>query len=184
MPCRTTPATAVALSRHGTRGRNDLPRSQQKPAGNGQQQPAQKGATRFATAQSTRRPSGTPSRLANIPTRSRISGKDYEADLLSLDVELLKVQKWVKEAGEKIVLIFEGRDAAGKGGTIKRFMEHLNPRGARIVALEKPSEREKTQWYFQRYIQNLPSGGEIVFLRPLLVQSRWRRTRHELLHAQ
>jgi polyphosphate kinase 2 len=92
-----------------------------------------------------------------------MSGKDYEADLLALDAELLKVQKWVKDAGEKIVLIFEGRDAAGKGGTIKRFMEHLNPRGARIVALEKPSEREKTQWYFQRYIQNLPSGGEIVF---------------------
>jgi polyphosphate kinase 2 len=97
------------------------------------------------------------------PYKTRMSGKDYEQDLLALDVELLKVQKWVKDAAEKIVLIFEGRDAAGKGGTIKRFMEHLNPRGARIVALEKPSDREKTQWYFQRYIQNLPSGGEILF---------------------
>jgi polyphosphate kinase 2 len=80
-----------------------------------------------------------------------------------LQVELLKLQNWVKETGERIVVLFEGRDAAGKGGTIKRFMEHLNPRGARIVALEKPNERERTQWYFQRYIENLPSGGEIVF---------------------
>ena len=75
----------------------------------------------------------------------------------------LKVQSWVKENNERIVILFEGRDAAGKGGTIKRFMEHLNPRGARVVALEKPSDRERTQWYFQRYIENLPSGGEIVF---------------------
>ncbi len=80
-----------------------------------------------------------------------------------LQVELLKVQSWVKANNERIVILFEGRDAAGKGGTIKRFMEHLNPRGARVVALEKPSERERTQWYFQRYISNLPSGGEIVF---------------------
>ena len=97
------------------------------------------------------------------PYKSRMSGKEYEHELLELNIELLKVQNWVKESNERIVLIFEGRDAAGKGGTIKRFMEHLNPRGARIVALEKPSEKEKTQWYFQRYIQNLPSGGEIVF---------------------
>jgi polyphosphate kinase len=72
------------------------------------------------------------------------------------------VQEWVKARGEKIVLLFEGRDAAGKGGTIKRFMEHLNPRGARVVALEKPTERERTQWYFQRYVEQLPAGGEIV----------------------
>jgi polyphosphate kinase 2 len=70
----------------------------------------------------------------------------------------------VKESGEKVIVIFEGRDAAGKGGTIKRFMEHLNPRGARVVALEKPNDRERTQWYFQRYVENLPAGGEIVFL--------------------
>ena len=80
-----------------------------------------------------------------------------------MQVELLKVQDWVKATGQKIVLLFEGRDAAGKGGTIKRFTEHLNPRGARVVALDKPTNREQTQWYFQRYIQHLSFGGEIVF---------------------
>lgn len=80
-----------------------------------------------------------------------------------MQIELLKVQSWVKETGQRVVILFEGRDAAGKGGTIKRFMEHLNPRGARIVALEKPSEQEKGQWYFQRYIQHLPTEGEMVF---------------------
>jgi polyphosphate kinase len=97
------------------------------------------------------------------PYQSRISNKTYESEMEDLQVELLKVQSWVKTNNERIVILFEGRDAAGKGGTIKRFMEHLNPRGARVVALEKPSERERTQWYFQRYIANLPSGGEIVF---------------------
>jgi len=77
-------------------------------------------------------------------------------------VELLKLQAWVKETGARVVILFEGRDAAGKGGTIKRFMEHLNPRGARVVALEKPSEVERGQWYFQRYVQHLPTRGEIV----------------------
>jgi polyphosphate kinase 2 (PPK2 family) len=77
-------------------------------------------------------------------------------------VELLKLQAWVKDTGQRVVILFEGRDAAGKGGTIKRFMEHLNPRGARVVALEKPSEVERGQWYFQRYIQHLPTRGEIV----------------------
>ena len=79
-----------------------------------------------------------------------------------LQIELLKLQNFVKEKGLKVLIIFEGRDAAGKGGTIKRVTEHLNPRGARIVALEKPSDVEKTQWYFQRYVQHLPSAGEIV----------------------
>jgi polyphosphate kinase 2 len=78
-------------------------------------------------------------------------------------IELLKVQNWVKETGQRLVILFEGRDAAGKGGTIKRFMEHLNPRGARVVALEKPTEAERGQWYFQRYVQHLPTAGEIVF---------------------
>jgi len=82
---------------------------------------------------------------------------------MRLRLELLKAQTWIKAEGEKVVVLFEGRDAAGKGGTIKRFMEHLNPRGARVVALEKPVERERTQWYFQRYIEQLPAGGEIVF---------------------
>ena len=98
-----------------------------------------------------------------FPYSDRLSNQAYEAELARLNVELLKAQNWVKETGEKVMLIFEGRDAAGKGGTIKRFNEHLNPRGSRIVALEKPNDRERSQWYFQRYVQNLPSGGEIVF---------------------
>jgi len=87
---------------------------------------------------------------------------DYERQLSFLQIELLKLQNHVKEKGLKILMIFEGRDAAGKGGTIKRITEHLNPRGARIVALEKPSDKERTQWYFQRYVKHLPSAGEIV----------------------
>ena len=87
---------------------------------------------------------------------------EYEQQLTKLQIELLKLQNHVKEKGLKILMIFEGRDAAGKGGTIKRITEHLNPRGARVVALEKPSDIERTQWYFQRYTQYLPSAGEIV----------------------
>ncbi len=87
---------------------------------------------------------------------------EYEEELQKLQIELLKLQKHIKEQGLKVLIIFEGRDAAGKGGTIKRITEHLNPRGARVVALNKPSDVEKTQWYFQRYVQHLPSGGEIV----------------------
>lgn len=86
----------------------------------------------------------------------------YEKEKFRLQVELLKLQAWVKETGQRVVIVFEGRDAAGKGGTIKRFMEHLNPRGARVVALEKPSQTELGQWYFQRYVQHLPTAGEIV----------------------
>ncbi|MCC6532998.1 MAG: polyphosphate kinase 2 [Burkholderiales bacterium] len=96
------------------------------------------------------------------PYRNLLSRKSYEKQKYRLQVELLKLQAWVKETGQRIIILFEGRDAAGKGGTIKRFMEHLNPRGARVVALEKPSEVERGQWYFQRYIQNLPTRGEIV----------------------
>jgi len=96
------------------------------------------------------------------PYQSRIPNKMYLEQMQRLQVELLKAQSWIRGTGEKIVILFEGRDAAGKGGTIKRFMEHLNPRGARIVALEKPSERERSQWYFQRYVEHLPSAGEIV----------------------
>ncbi|MCP4970129.1 MAG: polyphosphate kinase 2 [Arcobacter sp.] len=87
---------------------------------------------------------------------------EYEQELRKLQIELLKYQNYVKENRLKVLMIFEGRDAAGKGGTIKRITEHLNPRGARVVALEKPSDIEKTQWYFQRYVQHLPSAGEIV----------------------
>ena len=86
----------------------------------------------------------------------------YEAELKTLQIELLKMQNYIKDTGQKVLMIFEGRDAAGKGGTIKRITEHLNPRGARVVALDKPSDIEKTQWYFQRYVQHLPAAGEIV----------------------
>ena len=96
------------------------------------------------------------------PYRRKLQRAVYENQKALLQVELLKAQRWVKEQGEKIVVLFEGRDAAGKGGTIKRFMEHLNPRGARVVALEKPTEEERGQWFFQRYIKNLPTAGEIV----------------------
>ena len=96
------------------------------------------------------------------PYLNLMSRKNYEKQKYDLQVELLKLQSWVKETGAKVIILFEGRDAAGKGGTIKRFMEHLNPRGARVVALEKPTEEEKGQWYFQRYVKHLPSKGEIV----------------------
>jgi polyphosphate kinase len=96
------------------------------------------------------------------PYDERMSREEYDSAKRLLQIELLKLQYWAKDTGSRIVLAFEGRDAAGKGGTIKRFMEHLNPRGARIVALEKPSKRESTQWYFQRYVAHLPAAGEIV----------------------
>jgi len=96
------------------------------------------------------------------PYKNLMSRRSYEREKYRLQVELLKLQAWVKETGQKVVILFEGRDAAGKGGTIKRFMEHLNPRGARVVALEKPTETERGQWYFQRYVQHLPTAGEIV----------------------
>jgi polyphosphate kinase 2 len=96
------------------------------------------------------------------PYKERLSREAYEREKRLLQIELLKLQAWVKRTGERVVVLFEGRDAAGKGGTIKRFMEHLNPRGARVVALDKPSEREVTQWYFQRYVAHLPAAGEIV----------------------
>ncbi|MBS1171315.1 MAG: hypothetical protein H6R12_145 [Proteobacteria bacterium] len=101
-------------------------------------------------------------RDGGYPYRNLMSRKNYEKQKYRLQVELLKLQAWVKETGQKVVILFEGRDAAGKGGTIKRVMEHLNPRGARVVALEKPSEIERGQWYFQRYVQHLPTNGEIV----------------------
>ena len=97
------------------------------------------------------------------PYPTKLSRKKYERDKAELQVELLKMQRWVGETGQRIVMLFEGRDAAGKGGTIKRFMEHLNPRGASLVALSAPSDRERGQWYFQRYVEHLPTSGEIVF---------------------
>jgi polyphosphate kinase 2 len=103
------------------------------------------------------------SKEERLPIWVKKSVLEYENELKELQIELLKLQNHVKEKGLKVLMIFEGRDAAGKGGTIKRITEHLNPRGARIVALEKPSDVEKTQWYFQRYIKHLPSASEIVF---------------------
>ncbi|WP_436523693.1 polyphosphate kinase 2 [Actinoplanes sp. HUAS TT8] len=98
----------------------------------------------------------------DYPYGERLSRQQYDHHKRLLQIELLKLQNWCKDTGERLVILFEGRDAAGKGGTIKRFMEHLNPRGASVVALEKPNQRESTQWYYQRYIKHLPSAGEIV----------------------
>ena len=109
-------------------------------------------------------PDGTPvdTWREDYPYEERLSRDVYEREKRLLQIELVKLQNWVKDTGQKIVIIFEGRDAAGKGGTIKRFTEHLNPRGARVVALEKPTENERTQWYFQRYVTHLPHAGEIM----------------------
>jgi polyphosphate kinase len=95
------------------------------------------------------------------PYDTEMSTRAYEAQMLDLQRELLKAQRWIEESGAKVVILFEGRDAAGKGGTIKRYMEHMNPRTARVVALAKPNERERTQWYFQRYVAHLPAAGEL-----------------------
>ncbi|MFE5792257.1 polyphosphate kinase 2 [Streptomyces sp. NPDC056503] len=109
--------------------------------------------------------SGAPIRTwrENYPYERKLRRAEYERAKRILQIELLKLQRWVKETGARLVVICEGRDAAGKGGTIQRFTERLNPRGARIVALDKPTEREAGQWYFQRYVAHLPAAGEIVF---------------------
>src|SRR3954452_1932572 len=109
-------------------------------------------------------PDGTPvdTWREGYPYEERMTREEYDHAKRLLQIELLKLQYWAKDTGNRLILAFEGRDAAGKGGTIKRFMQHLNPRGARIVALEKPSKRESTQWYFQRYVEHLPAAGEIV----------------------
>ncbi len=99
----------------------------------------------------------------DYPYSERMPRKAYDKELDALQIELAKLQHWVKDSGARIAIVFEGRDAAGKGGTIKRFRENLNPRGARVTALPKPTDKEATQWYFQRYIDHLPAGGEIVF---------------------
>ena len=109
-------------------------------------------------------PDGTPvdTWKEGYPYDKRMSRREYEMTKRLLQIELLKMQSWVKDTGQRICMLFEGRDAAGKGGTIKRLMEHLNPRGATVVALTKPTEKEKGEWYFQRYVAHLPSEGEIV----------------------
>ncbi len=98
----------------------------------------------------------------NYPYDELMTRNDYDVEKYLLQIELLKFQYWAQDTGRKFVVLFEGRDAAGKGGTIKRFTEHLNPRGARVVALTRPSEREEGEWYFQRYLRHLPTSGEIV----------------------
>ena len=100
-----------------------------------------------------------------VPARAkRMPKRAYEKELERLQIELVSMQQWVIDTGARVVVIFEGRDAAGKGGAIKRVMQYLNPRSARVVALPTPSEREKGQWYFQRYIERLPTTGEIVLM--------------------
>jgi polyphosphate kinase 2 len=129
-------------------------------------------AARMSHSLGLPKPSGSPRRTSDelsenwrsggYPYKSKMLRKDYERAKFVLQTELLKLQQWVKEANQRVIILFEGRDAAGKGGAIKRMMEHLNPRGARVVALEKPSDVELGQWYFQRYVQHLPTVGEIV----------------------
>ena len=99
----------------------------------------------------------------SYPHRSRMGRKSYELEMALLQIELVKLQTWVRETGARIAIVFEGRDAAGKGGTIERFRMNLNPRAARVVALSKPSETERSQWYFQRYISHLPAAGDMIF---------------------
>ena len=118
------------------------------------------------------KPPGKPRKTSNAladdwrdggyPYKYKMLRKDYEREKFVLQTELLKLQKWVRDAQQRVIILFEGRDAAGKGGAIKRFMEHINPRGARVVALEKPSDVERGQWYFQRYVEHLPTYGELV----------------------
>lgn len=99
----------------------------------------------------------------SYPHQERLARKVYEGQLAKLQIELVKMQAWAKESGSRVAIVFEGRDAAGKGGTIKRFRENLNPRGARVVALSKPTEKEMGEWYFQRYIKHLPTAGGMTF---------------------
>lgn len=106
---------------------------------------------------------GAPVLGPDYPYDERLKKRQYKSEAAALQIELVKLQSWARDTGARMAILFEGRDAAGKGGTIKRFMEHLNPRGARVVALPKPTEREQTQWYFQRYAKHLPAAGEIVF---------------------
>ena len=116
------------------------------------------------------------------PNRKKIKNKIYEKVLAGFQVELVKLQKWIKDKGLKVVVIFEGRDAAGKGGSIRRITQSLNPRICRVVALGTPTEREKTQWYFQRYVAHLPTAGEMVLFDRSLVQPGGRRAGDGVLY--
>ncbi len=155
-----TPAAAPQPAAVQTEGKEPA-----VPKGKGAAAP--QGKARARAGRAAPRPSPDQVRHAfetgEYPYEQPLSRRSYEAQKARLQAELLKVQLWAQETGQKFVLLFEGRDAAGKGGTIKRFTEHLNPRAARVVALNKPSDVERGQWYFQRYIQHLPTAGEIVF---------------------
>lgn len=146
----------------------DMATDAMQPDGERNADPAPDTGTPFAKPKRIARakPSSEAVRLAfesgEYPYDTALSRRSYEAQKARLQAELLKVQLWTQETGQKFVLLFEGRDAAGKGGTIKRFTEHLNPRAARVVALNKPTDEERQQWYFQRYIHHLPTAGEIV----------------------
>ncbi|WP_405048284.1 polyphosphate kinase 2 [[Roseibacterium] beibuensis] len=155
----SSPVTETAGAEAQAAGAAEIDRPDERPAA----KPASKPVGR------PRRKAPSPAEIrqafetGEYPYQTKLSRRSYEAQKAKLQAELLKVQKWVAETGQKMVILFEGRDAAGKGGTIKRFNEHLNPREARVVALNKPTDEERGQWYFQRYIQHLPTSGEMVF---------------------
>jgi polyphosphate kinase 2 len=135
----------------------------------GVETPVTRRSVKFEREEALRRAKADPDAIrrafetGTYPYADRLTEGAYLKQMAALQVELLKAQNWIRETGKKVVVLFEGRDAAGKGGTIKRYMEHLNPRGARVVALEKPTDRERSQWYFQRYVEHLPAAGEMVF---------------------
>jgi polyphosphate kinase 2 len=153
--------TADTASNRAAKAGDVLVESGKKADGDGRM-PSEKEAGRLAAMRHDPEAIRRAFETGEYPYESKIKTSVYELHKAELQLELLKVQDWVKATGEKIVILFEGRDGAGKGGTIKRFMEHLNPRSARVVALEKPSKREASQWFFQRYVRHLPAGGEIV----------------------
>ena len=125
---------------------------------------SEKKSKRKAATASNTRPNepAAESALDDDSAPNKIKNKVYEKELFRLQLELVKLQEWIKHKGLKVVVIFEGRDAAGKGGVIKRITQHLSPRICRVVALPAPTERQKTQWYFQRYVEHLPAAGEMV----------------------
>jgi polyphosphate kinase 2 len=162
-PADAAPAPAKKAGRRGGRAKRKAGQTEDGAAA--ALTPAEKAATaRHELAEMRHDPDAIRRvfETGEYPYQGRMSRSVYEKHKAALQVDLLKAQRWIKETGQRVVVLFEGRDAAGKGGTIKRFMEHLNPRGARVVALEKPSEEERGQWYFQRYVRNLPTAGEMV----------------------
>jgi polyphosphate kinase 2, PA0141 family len=167
MTTSNTPATETSVSVETVNGTSAAPQSS---VATDVQAEAQARAQDTAVLQGGPKhfPTVTPDKIraafesGKYPYRKKMTRTEYERTKVALQAELLKAQLWAQQTGDKYVLLFEGRDAAGKGGTIKRFMEHMNPRHARVVALNKPTETEKGQWFFQRYIEHLPTSGEFV----------------------